>query len=65
MPPLRSGICMGVDLRNHPLAPGLPPWRLGVDGLIDGALDEVVVGLDRVGPEVVRLRSKLRFEFRG
>ena len=24
MPPLRGGICMGVDKRNHALAPGLP-----------------------------------------
>jgi hypothetical protein len=27
MPPLRGGICMGVDYRNHPFAPGLPPGR--------------------------------------
>ena len=28
MPPLRCGICMGVDSRNHPFALGLPPARL-------------------------------------
>ena len=27
MPPLRGGICMGVDSINHPFAPGLPPGR--------------------------------------
>ena len=27
MPPLRGGICMGVDKRNHPFAPGSPPGR--------------------------------------
>jgi len=29
MPPIRSGICMGVDQRNHLFALGLPPeWTL-------------------------------------
>ena len=28
-PPLRGGIRMGVDQRNHPFAPGLPPGRSG------------------------------------
>ena len=28
LPPLRGGICMGVDLKKHPFAPGLPPGRL-------------------------------------
>ena len=27
MLPLRGSICMGVDSRNHPFAPGLPPGR--------------------------------------
>ena len=27
MPLLRCGICMGVDSRKHPCAPGLPPGR--------------------------------------
>ena len=29
MPPLRGGIGMGVDERNHLFAPGLPPGRYG------------------------------------
>ena len=28
MPPLQGDICMGIDERNHPFAPGLPPGRL-------------------------------------
>ena len=28
MPPLRGGICMGVDYKNHLFVPGLPPRRL-------------------------------------
>ena len=27
MPHLQGGMCMGVDYRNHPFAPGLPPGR--------------------------------------
>ena len=30
MLPLRGGICLGVDQRNHPSAPGLPAGRLRV-----------------------------------
>ena len=38
MPPLRDGICMELDQRNHPFAPGLPPGR----------------GLARVCPQTAR-----------
>ena len=30
VPPLRNGICMGVDLRNHLFAPGLSSGWIGV-----------------------------------
>ena len=28
MPPLQGGMCMEVDLRKHPFAPGLPLGRV-------------------------------------
>ena len=32
MPPLRDGICMGVDYINHRFAPELPPGRMTPPG---------------------------------
>jgi hypothetical protein len=49
----------GTKSLPHASTPTAAP--LGVDGLIDGALDEVVVGLHRVGAEVVSLGRELCF----
>ena len=47
MPPDFGGVCMGVDLRNHRFAPGLPPGWLRCEP--EGGLGLLGQGSDRHG----------------
>ena len=59
MPPDSGGICMGVDLRSHPFAPGLPPGWFSPD-LCDDSAEKALCSITEALSAILTTRPEPR-----